>query len=189
MLAVAVHALGATAGGMMIRDANESDLPQIVEIANALLATTAIEWTDVAHTLDSRRDWLAQHRAEGEPVLVAEEAGELLGYANYGDFRDAKKWPGYRFTVEHTIHVRERHWGRGVGRQLLEALIERARVAGKHVMIAGIDAENVASIHFHARLGFVEVARMPEIGFKLDRWQTLVLMQRTIGPDTLPGRA
>ncbi len=165
---------------MQIRGASEADLPQILEIANALLTTTAIEWTEVPHTLEGRRAWLAQHRAAGEPVLVAEEAGELLGYANYGDFRDAQKWPGYRFTVEHTIHVRERCWGRGVGRQLLEALIERARSAGKHAMIGAIDGDNVASLRFHARLGFVEVGRMPEVGFKHGRWLTLVLMQRIL---------
>lgn len=165
---------------MQVRDASEADLPQILELANVLLATTAIEWTDLPHTLESRRHWLAQHRSAGEPVLVADEAGELLGFANYGDFRDATKWPGYRFTVEHTIHVRERHWGRGVGRALLVALMARARAAGKHVMVAGIDADNEASIRFHARLGFVEVARMPEVGFKLDRWLTLVLMQRAL---------
>jgi phosphinothricin acetyltransferase len=71
-------------------------------------------------------------------------------------------------------------WGRGVGRALLDALIEHARAAGKRVMVAGIDGENVRSIAFHARLGFVEVARMPGVGEKLGRRLDLVLMQRAL---------
>jgi phosphinothricin acetyltransferase len=63
----------------------------------------------------------------------------------------------------------------------MEALMARAVAAGKHVMVAGIDAENVGSIRFHERLGFVEAARVHEVGFKFDRWLDLVLMQRTLG--------
>jgi L-amino acid N-acyltransferase len=165
---------------MIVRDAREEDLPQILEIANALLATTTIEWTERPHTLEDRRLWLQKQQQYGDPVLVAEGAGAIEGFAYYGDFRDASKWPGYRFTVEHTVHVRERCWGAGVGRALMSVLIERARSAGKRVMVAGIDGENLSSIAFHARLGFVEVARMPAIGWKLDRSLTLVLMQRSL---------
>ena len=93
------------------------------------------------------------------------------------------RWPGYRHTVEHSIHVRQDCWGRGIGRALVDALVERARAQGKHVMIAGIDAENVGSIRFHERLGFFEVARLPEIGEKFGRRLDLVLMQRMLdGP-------
>jgi phosphinothricin acetyltransferase len=165
---------------MQIRDAHDSDVPDIVDITNALLATTAIEWTDTPHTLEDRYEWLARHRAADEPVLVAEHDDQVIAVATYGDFRDSKKWPGYRFTVEHTIHVRQRYWKLGVGRSLMEALLERAHAAGKHVMVAAIDAENEASIRFHERIGFVSVARMPEIGFKFDRWLSLVLMQRFV---------
>ncbi|TML15133.1 MAG: N-acetyltransferase family protein [Actinobacteria bacterium] len=165
----------------MNREASDADLPAIVEIFNQLLATTTIEWTDEAHTVDGRRQWLHEHRERGDPVLVAtDDAAQVVGVAAYGDFRDAKKWPGYRFTVEHSIHVRQDCWGRGVGRSLLEALVAQARLAGKHVMVGAIDEDNVGSIEFHRRLGFVEVARMPEIGFKHDRWLGLVLVQRTL---------
>jgi phosphinothricin acetyltransferase len=165
---------------MLVRDAEDRDLPQIVEIANALLSTTSIEWTDTPHTLADRRHWLDQHRRAGEPVLVADSGSELVGFANYGDFRDARKWPGYRFTVEHSVHVRQHCWRAGVGRLLLEALMQRAAAAGKHVMVGAIDADNLASIDFHRRLGFVEVGRMPELGWKHERWLSLVLMQRQL---------
>jgi L-amino acid N-acyltransferase YncA len=165
---------------VIIRDAVDADLPAIVEIVNALLSTTTTEWRDEPHTLPDRRDWLAQHRREGHPVLVADAGGEVAGFACYGDFRDSRKWPGYRFVVENTVHVRERHWGRGVGRALIEELLRRAGTAGKRVMVAAIDAENVGSIRFHERCGFVEVGRMPDIGHKLGRPLTLVLLQRRV---------
>jgi phosphinothricin acetyltransferase len=113
-------------------------------------------------------------------VLVADSGGDVLGYAAYGDFRDSVARPGYRFVVEHSVHVARDHWGLGVGRALLEALIERACAAGIHVMVGAIDSSNVDSIAFHARLGFVETARMPEVGHKFGRWLDLVLMQRTL---------
>jgi L-amino acid N-acyltransferase YncA len=167
---------------MLIRDAEPKDLPQIVEIVNAFLPTTTYEWTETPHTLAGRALWLEQHASAGDPVLVAELDGEIAGFVNYGDFRDASKWPGYRFVVEHTIHVRERHWRAGVGRALIEALIERAIEAKKAVLVGAIDLENERSIRFHERCGFVEVARMPAIGWKLDRWLTLVLMQKRVAP-------
>ena len=98
---------------MLVHDAEEDDLPQILEIVNAWLPTTTIEWTDTPYTLNDRTLWLRAHQRAGEPVLVAEVDHQIAGFASYGDFRDAKKWPGYRFTVEHTVHVHERHWGRG----------------------------------------------------------------------------
>ena len=145
----------------------------IGSILNALLATTAIEWTDKPRTTDRVLEWLDEH----ETVLVAEEEGEVVGVAAFGWFRDVKKWPGYRFTVENTVHVREDHWGSGVGRKLMEALIEKARHSGNHTMVAAVDGANEASIRFHKRLGFVEVARMPEIGAKFGRWQDLIILQ------------
>jgi L-amino acid N-acyltransferase len=165
---------------MIVRDAVDADLPQIVEIVNAFLPTTTTEWRDAEYTLADRREWLAQHRRAGDPVLIAEIEGEVAAFSCYSDFRDAQKWPGYRFVVENTIHVRERHWGKGVGRALIEALVERAASVGKRVMVAAIDAENVGSIRFHEQCGFIVVGRMPDIGFKLGRRLTLVLLQRRI---------
>jgi phosphinothricin acetyltransferase len=173
---------------VIIRDAVDADLSQILAIVNAFLSTTTTEWRETRYTLDDRREWLARHRASGDPVVVAEIDGEVAGFSCYGDFRDAQKWPGYRFVVENTIHVHERYWGKGVGRALIEALVARAAAAGKRVMVAAVDAENVGSIRFHERCGFVEVGRMPDIGFKLGRWLTLVLLQRRIERASGPSR-
>lgn len=165
---------------MIIREAGDADVAAMTEIQNALIATTAIEWTDTPHRVDDRVTWLAAQRAAGNPVLVADAGGELVGWTSYDAFRDTVRWPGYRFTVEHTIHVRDDHQGQGTGRALLEALIDRATEAGLHAMVAAVDGENVGSIRFHERLGFREVARMPEVGRKFDRWLDLVLLQRIL---------
>ena len=133
-------------------------------------------------TADDVLEWLRVH----EVVLVAEEQGEVVGVAAFGWFRDVVKWPGYRFTVENTVHVREDRWGSGVGEVLMLALIERARETGKHTMIAAIDSTNEASIRFHKRLGFVEVAHMPEVGAKFGRWLDLVLLQIRLDGQAAP---
>jgi phosphinothricin acetyltransferase len=82
--------------------------------------------------------------------------------------------------VEHTVHVREDQWGTGVGRTLVEALIERARAAGLRAIVAAVDSGNAGSVRFHERLGFVEVGRLRGIGFKHDRWLDVVLLQRDL---------
>ncbi len=169
-----------------IRDAVEDDVPAITDIQNALIASTTIEWTDSLHTVEERQEWLDRQQASQHPVLVAVVDGDVVGWASYGPFRDSIKWPGYRLTVEHTVHVRHDHWGSGVGRSLMEALIERAIASGLHVMIGAVDAENDASIRFHERLGFHEVARMPQIGTKFGRWLDLVLLQRVLADSPPP---
>ena len=158
---------------MIVRSAGAADTVAITSLLNALLATTSVEWTETPHTPDTIGEWMDAH----ETILVAEEDDEIVGVAAYGWFRDAVRRPGYRFTVEHTIHVQEGRWGSGIGRDLMSALIAQARHRGKHVMVAAIDSTNESSIQFHLRLGFVEVARMPEVGTKFGRWLELVLLQ------------
>jgi phosphinothricin acetyltransferase len=171
---------------LTIRDATDADAPAIAAIQNAFISTGTIEWTDELHTVDGRLEWLAHHRALGFPVLVAELEGEVIGLTAYSDFRDSARWPGYRFVAELTIHVREDHWGGGVGRALMAALVDRARTDGKHVLVAAVDGANEASIAFHVRLGFTEVARMPEVGAKFGRWLDLVLLQLVLDDRPAP---
>lgn len=165
---------------MIIREATTGDVAAITALYNATIPTTTSAWTETLQTEPERLEWLLHQRSDGFPVLVAESDGEVVGYTAYEHFRGAGKWPGYRFTVEHSVHVAERHWGAGVGRALIEQLVDHARAAGLHVMVAAIDGANSGSIEFHRRLGFVEVARMPETGHKFGRWLDLVLMQRIL---------
>ncbi|HEY4266085.1 MAG TPA: GNAT family N-acetyltransferase [Micropepsaceae bacterium] len=168
---------GHGAGSCVIRPAVETDLPAILAIYNeAVLNQTSI-WNDTIVDLADRQAWWETRVARGYPVLIAETGTEVTGYAAFGDFRP---FHGYRHTVEHSIYVAPHAWRRGIGRMLLEQLIAEARTRGKHVMIGGIGADNVASLALHARMGFSETARMPEVGRKFGRWLDLVFVQKTL---------
>jgi phosphinothricin acetyltransferase len=160
-----------------IRPATMADLPALMAIYNhAVVHTTAI-WNDAVADLDNRRAWYEARRKVGYPVLVAEVDGIVAGYGSFGDFR---AFEGYRFSVEHSVYVAEAMRRRGVASRLLEALVDEARRLGKHVMIAGVAADNNASIRLHLRHGFVETGRMPEVGIKFGRWLDLVFLQKTL---------
>lgn len=168
---------------LKIRDAaydDADDATAISALYNATVSTTTVAWTEEHESLATRQEWLRTQHAASHPVVLAESDGRVIGFASYGEFRNATKWPGYRFTVEHTIHIDAAHQGAGVGGALLESLVERATAAGLHVMIGAIDGENDGSIRFHARHGFVEVARLHQVGFKFGRWLDLVLVQRAL---------
>src|SRR5262249_22138984 len=122
---------------VIVRDATESDVPAILAIYNEVLATSTAIFSDTPSKLEDRLQWLRDRRALGYPVLVATDESGVLGFASFGDFRS---WPGYRHTVEHSVHVRADVRGRGIGRALMRALLERATALGKHVMVAGVDA-------------------------------------------------
>jgi len=169
---------------MILRDATERDLPAMLAIYNEVIATSTAIYADSPTSLDERLAWFRARRAEGLPVLVASEGEEIAGFATFGDFR---AWPSYRYTVEHSVHVRHDRRGRGVGRALMEELIPQAAARGKHVMIASVDAANEGSLRFHGRLGFAPVAHFHEVGFKFGRWLDLVFLQRWLdAPGTLP---
>jgi phosphinothricin acetyltransferase len=161
---------------VVIRPATEADLPAILAIYNDAVAHTTAIWNDAPADLANRKAWFDVRMAQGYPVLVADEES-VVGYGAFGDFRP---FEGYRFTVEHSVYVAEGARRRGIATALLAALTERAREMGKHVMVAGIAADNEASIRLHARHGFVETGRMPEVGFKFGRWLDLVLMQKRL---------
>jgi phosphinothricin acetyltransferase len=164
-----------------VRAATESDLPGILAIYNEVIANSTAVYSSEPTTLDERRAWFTSRSARGFPVvIVADRGGNVLGFASFGDWRGA--WPGYRYTVEHSVHVRNDVRGRGIGRALVESLFSLALGLGKHVMIGGIDAANDASIRFHERLGFERVAHFREVGHKFGRWLDLVFMQRFLDP-------
>ena len=161
---------------MLIRDAQDQDLPAILAIYNDVIATSTAVYATEPALLAERAEWLAQRRQRGFPVLVAAEGDGVLGFASFGEFRGA--WNGYRYSVEHSVHVRAAARGASVGRLLVEALFPLAAALGKHVMIGAVDAANEGSIRFHERLGFERVGHFREVGHKFGRWLDLVFLQR-----------
>ena len=159
---------------MEIRDAIEADLERIPEIYNEVLTTSTAIFNDQPATVEERISWWKGRVEQGFPVLVAVEDGTVLGFATFGAFRS---WPGYRFTVEGTIHIHSTARRKGVGAGLLRALLERARVAGKHVMIAGVDALNTASLNFLESHGFERAGHLHEVGYKFDRFLDLIFLE------------
>ena len=118
-------------------------------------------------------------RRAGHAVLVAEAEAEgaVAGFAAYDQLRPGA---GYRRTVEHTLMLAPAARGRGLGRALLGAVEEHARAGGARTIWAGVSAENPDACSFHAALGYVEVARLPEVGFKFGRWIDLILMTKRL---------
>ena len=167
------------ADDIVIREAERSDIAEMVSIYNDVLAATSAIWREQPTSVGEREQWLDDKRAANHPVLVAVDTSGVLGFVAYGRFRD---WPGYAKTMEHTIHVRPDMRGSGVGTQLLASVEDRARSLGVHVMVAATDATNQGSIRFHQRAGFVEVGRMPEVGQLRGEWRDLVLIQKIITP-------
>ncbi|MBJ2213721.1 MULTISPECIES: GNAT family N-acetyltransferase [Pseudomonas] len=167
----------------MIRDATEHDLPAIRAIYNdAVLNTTAI-WNEQPVDLANRQAWFSARQAQQYPILVAVDNDEVTGYASFGDWRP---FEGFRYSVEHSVYVRNDQRGKGLGPSLMQALIERARNCGKHVMVAAIESGNLASIRLHERLGFVTTGQMPQVGIKFGRWLDLTFMQLTLNPGAEP---
>ncbi|MCB1884580.1 MAG: N-acetyltransferase [Geminicoccaceae bacterium] len=165
------------------RPAVPDDLEAIARILNdAILHTTAV-FFDAPKTGDEMAAWFAAKAEGGWPVLVAGAPGDVLGYATCGPFRP---WPGYRLTVEHSLYVREGARRQGLGRALLEGIAAEAARMGMHATIGGIEATNGASLALHARQGFQEVGRLPEVGQKFGRWLTLVFMQKTLDGREVP---
>ncbi len=173
---------------MRIRDADEDHLEGIAGIYNdAVLHSTAI-WNDRTVDVADRRVWLAGRVSAGFPVLVALDDGRVVGYASYGPWR---AFDGFRHTVEHSVYVRADQRGRGLGRALMEALVERARSSGVHVMVAAVERGNVGSIRLHEQLGFAHAGVVEQVGAKFGRWLDLAFLQlvlddRETPPDTVP---
>jgi phosphinothricin acetyltransferase len=158
----------------LIRSFQPSDAPAILEIINDSILHTSHNYDYYPKSLEEVELLFSEKIRDGFPVLVAERKGEIMGYATYGKFR-AK--PGYSKTLEHSIYLNEKAQGKGLGSEMLRQLIEIAKKQGYHMMIAGMDSENLGSYRFHQRLGFRETARMPEVSFKFGKWLTLVFMQ------------
>jgi L-amino acid N-acyltransferase YncA len=164
---------------MEIRDAIKEDFEQITAIYNEVLTNSTAIYNHLPATRNERIAWWQSRVEQGFPVVVGANGEDIAGFATFGDFR---AWPGYRFTVEGTVHIRAGSRGQGVGTELLNVIVARAKAMGKHTMIAGVDAENAASLHFLERYGFERTGYMREVGFKFDRYLDLIFLQYWLTP-------
>lgn len=170
-----------TIASIEIREALEADLPAILALYNDMVLHTTTVYNETPHTLEMRRQWLSEKQAGNWPVLVATVHNKFAGFATYGTWR---AWQGYRFTAEHSVYLQPEFQAQGIGRLLMTELIQRARMAGLHVLVAGVDASNASSIRFHEKLGFKTIGIFPEVGYKFNRWLNLCMMQKILQTTT-----
>jgi phosphinothricin acetyltransferase len=157
----------------VIRRARPRDNAQIAAIWNQeVLRTTATTDTD-PRSAAAQAAWLAAHTA-GYPVLVAVDGDEVLAFGSLSPYRPKRS---YRQTVEDSVYVKEGYRGKGLGAEILAALLARARARGHHSVIARVTAENAASLHLHHRLGFQRAGYEREAAFKLARWLDVITLQ------------
>jgi phosphinothricin acetyltransferase len=162
-----------------IRPATLSDIPAITRIYGESVrqGTASFEIEPPSEEDMARR--MCALLDGGFPYLAAEYDGALAGYAYAGPYRTR---PAYRFTIEDSIYVDASAQRRGLGRALLDGLIEESTRRGFRLMIAVIgDSAQIPSIELHRALGFEMVGTLKNVGFKFDRWLDSVLMQRALG--------
>lgn len=170
---------GAPACPWRVRPATDADLEAILAIYNDAVLKTTATYDEEPRTLEHRRRWFEEHAAGGFAVVVAVDASDtVVGWGALNRYHDRA---GYRFTTENSVYVAEDQRGRGVGRVILGALVEAAMARGFRAILAGIDAENGASIRLHAGFGFEKVAHFRQVGFKFGRWLDVIYMEKLLG--------
>ncbi len=151
----------------MIRAVRSSDAEAIARIYNRHVLDTIATFEETLVTAQEMAARIAEIGASSLPWLVAEESGNVLGYAY------AARWKSrsaYRHSVETTIYLDAASEGRGVGSQLYGALINQLRLLKIHAAMGGVSLPNDASVRLHERLGLQKVAHFRQVGFKFDRW-------------------
>jgi len=160
---------------MILRAAVPADIPAVLDIWNPVIRDSVTTFNSVQKTPQDLTQMFADKAAAGHEFLVAEAEAQILGFATYGQFRGGI---GYAHTMEHTIVLGPAARGKGLGRTLLLAIEDHARMHGAHSLFAGICAENPDARAFHAAMGYAHVATLAAVGYKFERWMDLHLMQK-----------
>jgi len=156
----------------------------ILAIFNEAIANSTALYDYQPRVAESMVGWFEAKARGRYPVIgIEDDAGTLMGFGSYGAFR---AWPAYKYTVEHSIYIDTRFRGRGIGRRLLEAVVDAAVKQDYHVMVGGIDAANAVSIRLHERLGFRHCGTVAQAGFKFGRWLDLAFYQKILATPAAP---
>jgi L-amino acid N-acyltransferase len=148
---------------------------QILAIFNEAIANSTALYDYKPRTIESMGNWFKAKEAGNYPVIgMIDDAGVLLGFASYGTFR---AWPAYKYSIEHSVYLHKDHRGKGLGKVLMHALIERAQSQQYHIMVGGIDTSNTTSVALHEKLGFAHCGTIKQAAFKFDRWLDLAFYQ------------
>jgi len=157
-----------------IRPYQLEDCQSILDILNYNILNSTALYDYHPRTLSQQQAIFQDKIDKGFPVIVVLTDGVVSGFGYYSEFRFRE---AYRFTVEHSVYVSHDYHGRGIGKIILQNLIDLAKEQKLHTMIAVIDSENQSSVAFHEQFGFKTVAVLKETGFKFDRWLHSQLMQ------------
>ena len=161
---------------LAIRLATAGDLEAINAIYNHYVFNSTCTYQTEASTIEERRAWFAAHGPE-YPVTVAQCGGEVIAWGSLTRYHARA---AYRPTVENSVYVRHDLLGKGIGRQMLADLIVRAKALGYHSIIAGVSADQTASVKLHERAGFIKVGHLREVGYKFNRWLDVVYLQKML---------
>lgn len=163
---------------MRIRPASERDLPAIAAIYNHEVAHGVATFDTEPWDRESTARWFAAHDPSRRPVLVAVAGdGTVVGWASLSDWSTRC---AYLRAAENSVYVHAEHRGRGVGRMLLEAVLDRAPGSGVKVVLARIETSGVASRALHIACGFVSVGVMHRVGEKFGRVLDVELFERSL---------
>ncbi|MDX2187497.1 MAG: GNAT family N-acetyltransferase [Opitutaceae bacterium] len=161
----------------------------ILELINHAIVETHMIFDYRPRRIADIEAWFEEKRAKGFPVVGILHNGEFAGFATYGTFRPRH---GYKYSVEHSMYLREACCGKGLGRPLLRELVRRAEEQGIHMMIGFIDPRNVSCIKLHLSEGFECAGTIRECAWKAGQWMNLTLLQKILAtplnPDeSIPG--
>ena len=165
---------------MHVRLAEPSDAESLRRIYNEEVVGSTATFDLRPRTPEEQAVWMSEHQGTYPVVVAVEEGGLVVGFGSLSTYRDR---PSYATTVENSVYVHPDHWGRGVGTLLLAALMQAARTAGHHVVVARIVGDNEASIKLHARFGFSVVGSLHEVGWKFHRWHDVLIMEAVLPED------
>jgi phosphinothricin acetyltransferase len=163
--------------GTHVLRCDEKHLKDIRDIFNeAILQTTAL-YEELPRSEETIAAWFAKKRQDGIPIFGVEQQGTVVGFATWGTFRP---YPAYSKTAEHSVYIAREYQRQGFGRLLLETIIQEATAHKLHLLVAGIDSANEASIALHRHVGFSHAGTIHEAGYKFKRWLDLEFWQRLL---------